>query len=601
MQTVRDNIPLSQIIQGKNPRTYFDPVKMAELEDGIRVFGVLQPILVRPIKTPGAASTIYEIIAGERRWRAAKNVFGDDYEMPVVILDVADIDADAIAVIENHHRTDVSAAEEAKSAQRQLYWNNGDKDETARQLGWKVALLERRMALLACTPSVLDALSEQRILLGHAELLAGVPSATQDKVLEGIIAHKVPVSVLKKQLAQFARRLSDAIFDTAQCSTCEHNSARQAGLFDESLGDGYCQNPAHFDEQTMKAIEVKAAGLKDEYQVIRIFEAKDGFTPLHLKADGGLGVGAPQYQSCKGCASFGCAISAVPGSYGEVTTSLCFDVECNTKKVAARRKAEKQAESTAATESSQGKAAASGKSGKSQAGKAASKGPRNAPQSSNKPSQKVLQHRVEQWRKWAANALMTQPERNHRLLIALALSGRISDCRSTEYGAALNKITTRDQTPTATFGGALRRATILSADVLPVSVQAIAASAAFGVDETNLQLLMNYLDIDETKHFVINKEFLALFTMNELESLAGEIGLRKAMGERFAIARAGKKDAFITALLSVKTFAYKGTVPDVMRYKRSKVAESEQATAAADDVPTEAEAAEEHSESLALA
>ena len=285
---MRDIISLSRIVQGKNPRDYFDPQEMAELQESIRTYGVLQPILVRPCKD----SNLFEIIAGERRWRAAKNVFGDDYDMPVVILNVGDIDAAAIAMIENYHRADISVAEEAKGAQSLLYRNGGDKEETARQLGWSLPLLERRLALLACTPAVLKALIERRILIGHAELLAGVPAATQDKVLDGVIAHKVPVLVLKKQLGQFARRLADVVFDTAQCNACVHNSARQAELFAESIGEGYCQHPRHFDELTMQVIEAKAAGLKEEYQVVKIVKASDGFMPLPLMADGALGVGS---------------------------------------------------------------------------------------------------------------------------------------------------------------------------------------------------------------------------------------------------------------------------------------------------------------------
>lgn len=100
---MQETLPLSRIVQGKNPREYFDPQEMAELEEGIRAYGVLQAILVRPIE----GSDLVEIVAGERRWRAAKNVFGDDYDMPVKILDVSDTDADAIAVIENFHRADV--------------------------------------------------------------------------------------------------------------------------------------------------------------------------------------------------------------------------------------------------------------------------------------------------------------------------------------------------------------------------------------------------------------------------------------------------------------------------------------------------------------
>ena len=79
-------LPVCKIVQGKNPREYFDPAEMTELEDGIRAVGVLEPIVVRPV----SGTDLYEIIAGERRWRAAKNVFGDDYDMPVVIKDASD-------------------------------------------------------------------------------------------------------------------------------------------------------------------------------------------------------------------------------------------------------------------------------------------------------------------------------------------------------------------------------------------------------------------------------------------------------------------------------------------------------------------------------
>ncbi|WP_211289232.1 ParB/RepB/Spo0J family partition protein, partial [Xanthomonas hyacinthi] len=141
-------LPLCKIVPGKNPRTYFDPAKMAELEEGIREHGVIVPIIVRP-----RVDERYEIIAGERRWRAAGTVFGDGYEIPVVVREVSDAEAEAIALVENHHRDDVSAGEEAKAAQRQLLRYRGDKAETARVLGWSPETLERRLALNACTPA----------------------------------------------------------------------------------------------------------------------------------------------------------------------------------------------------------------------------------------------------------------------------------------------------------------------------------------------------------------------------------------------------------------------------------------------------------------
>jgi len=276
----------SRIVPGKNPREYFDPVKMAELETDIREHGIIEPIVVRPI-----VGDLYEIVAGERRWRAAGNVFGESYEMPVVIRDLSDEDAEALAMSENYHRDDMSAAEEAKGAQRLLLRNRGDKADTARMLGWSPTTLERRLALNACTHAVLAALTERRIDLGHAELLSGVPQDKQDSVLAAVIAGKVPVATLKAQLGRYARKLGDAIFDTAQCNGCPHNSARQAGLFGESLGEGYCQHPTHFEELTLQAVEAKAATLRDEYPVIRIVTVNDGFVPLPVAAEGELGVG----------------------------------------------------------------------------------------------------------------------------------------------------------------------------------------------------------------------------------------------------------------------------------------------------------------------
>src|SRR5207245_3999641 len=167
------------------------------------------------------------IIAGERRYRAAKAVFGDDYAMPIVVKDLGESDAEAAAIIENVHRAQMSLADESKAAKRLLFRNKDDRAETARQLGWSPEKLDSRLALTACSDTVLKALTERKILVGHAELLAGVPPATQDSVLKGILDNDVPVTMLKAQLGKFARKLADAIFDTHQCSGCPHNSAMQ--------------------------------------------------------------------------------------------------------------------------------------------------------------------------------------------------------------------------------------------------------------------------------------------------------------------------------------------------------------------------------------
>ncbi|ODS71932.1 MAG: chromosome partitioning protein ParB [Bordetella sp. SCN 67-23] len=570
-------LPIRMIVQGKNPREYFDPDEMAELEEGIRAVGVIEPIIVRPI----SGSELFEIIAGERRWRAARNVFGDDHDMPVVIRDVSDAGAEAMAVIENHHRAPMSAAEEARCAQRQLLRNRGDREETARAMGWSLDTLDRRLALLTCTPVVLKALTERRIQIGHAELLAGIPPDKQDSVLAGISAQKVPVGVLKAQLGRYARRLADAIFDAAQCSGCAHNSARQAGLFSESLGEGYCQHPSHFEELTLQAVQSRADALRDEFPVIRIVKASDGFTPLPLSADGDLGVGAAQYASCQGCQSFGCTVSAMAGSYGEVTRSLCFDGSCNSQKVALWHKVQRDAPAAVADVAGKGVT----KAGKTM--KAGSK-PTATAAPTNQMPQRLVAHRLAEWRKWLAKALMTQPQRSQRVLIALVLAGRGADLREAQFRSAFDRIA--GQFADAGFGvrGGLQRADAAPETQLERLLQAATASAAFGVSTADLELLLNYAEVDEGRYFQWDKEFLDLFTMSELESLANDVGLKKAMGSRFKAARAGKKQEFIAALLKVPGFTYQGTVPAVMRYPR----QSALAVGMDDDEATDTEAAD---------
>jgi len=546
-------LSLHRIVQGKNPRTYFDPDEMAELEAGLRAAGrVIQPILVRPI--PGTER--YEIVAGERRWRAAKNVFGDDYDMPVVIEALNDEQAEAFATIENHHRAPMSHAEEAQAAKRMLMRYKGDKEGAAASLGWKPELLERRLALLTCTPAVLEALSHRQIQLGHAELLAGVPPDKQDTVLAGVLAYKVAVGALKEQLGRFARQLAAAIFDTAQCSACPHNSARQSGLFDESLGEGFCQHPTHYDELTLLAVDAKAQGLRDQYPLVQVVKASDGSAYLPVAADGEFGVGDAQYTACQGCASFGCAVSALPGSYGGVTHSQCFDVACNTQKVAAWRKAQRELAPPASTKA--------GKQGKSGTAKAAAR--TTAP--ANQTPQRVKDFRIAQWRKWAAKELMAQPERNRRVMIALARCGHTGDVRTIEFGAAAKRIAGPWVLERLDFGAALPEADAIGVQHLEQLMLAVTASAAFGIGLRDLEALLNYLEVDERRHFKWNAEFLELFTLSELEALAAEVGLKTKMGAAFKLARAKKKGDFIKSLLAVSGFTYEGTVPAVMQYPR---------------------------------
>lgn len=546
---------------------------------------VTQPIQVRPHPT---REGVWEIIAGERRWRAARKVFGEDYDMPVVVSEASDAEVRALGIIENHYRDNPSDIEQARGAAELLQFNRDDKDETAKQLGWGVETLERRLLLLNCASEVQEALIERRIKLGHAELLAGLPKDRQVKVLAGVLEHRVPVEVLKKQLGQFAKRLADAIFDTAQCASCPHNSAQQAALFDETIGDGFCQHPTHFDELTMLALELRATPLREQYHVVRIVRAVDAFVPLLVGPDGELGVGAEQYGDCKSCASFGCSLSAIPGSYGRLEESLCFDAQCHSTKVADRRRAERAAARTAQADAAP--EAGSGGTKKAPAKAAAPAAPKRA---SNTTPPRVAQYRTERWRTWVARGLMADAPSSHRVLTALITSSNLQSFTPLKFTEAVGKIAKPAKFGINGFKGALELADAIDAAKLPTIVQAVAACAAYGVNQGDLDVLLNYLEVDEARHFKLGAEYLELLTVSELESLADELKLRKAMGDAaFKKARAGTKAKFIEALLNIEGFAYAGAVPKALRYQRRKLRIAAGAEPAAADPAAGADAAE---------
>jgi ParB family transcriptional regulator, chromosome partitioning protein len=560
---MQPTLKLSDIVSGPNHRQYFDPQAMKELEEGLKAAGgVTQPIQVRPHPERDG---VFEIMAGERRWRAARSVYGDDYDMPVVVREATDAEARALGIIENHFRDDTSDIEQAEGAASLLSYNKGDKHETALQLGWNIDTLERRLLLLHCAPAVRSALNERRIKLGHAELLAGLPGSRQEKVLAGVLDHKVPVEVLKRQLGQFAKRLADAIFDTTQCAACPHNSARQASLFDESIGEGFCQHPSHYEELTMAALETRATPLREQYPVVRFVRLEDGFAPLTVRPDGPMGVGAVQYGACKGCESFGCSVSAITGSYGEINESLCFDAACHSKKVSANRKAMREA-----TQSGRDEGAGETERAGSTRNKAATAATADAGTAKHHIPGKVVTFRVEQWRKWAANALMAQPDRNQRVLAALILAGDTRAVARERYADAATKVAgfNKAGSESLPLRKTLEQADRFDAGQSAMLVQAVAAAAAYGIDNQGLEVLLNYLEVDEAKTFVLDHSYLDLLTVSELESLAEEVGLRKAMGSAYQKARAGKRADFIKGLLAVAGFAYAGAVPKAMRYPR---------------------------------
>ena len=431
-----EKVHLSRLRPGPNPRTYFDQVSMQELIDSVKQRGILQPIIVRPLPQSDA----FQIIAGERRYRAAQEAFSGDYEVPVVIKDVGDEEADTIALSENAIRDDMGIVAEAIAAQKLVLRNSGDKDEAARSLGWSREKLERRLAILHCVKEVRQALDERRIQVGHGELLATLPPERQLPILEKVLAHNVSVAELKTQLAQFSQSLADAIFDQAAagCGNCVHNSSRQASLFGEHIQEGRCTHPTHHAELTEAALAAKVAELKEAVPMVRVIRPTDAFVRIRIVADGDGAVGEEQAQACRGCANFGCAVSALPGSLGVVHEDSCFDDACHTVKRARHLKTLQAAraaeQATAAGTSGTTKSVPTGTAGTPAAKRPASTA------SSAAVTRGVAEFRVTQWRQMLAATLAADRTLAQRFLLAVVAGGNARWLDADALGRAAKKL-----------------------------------------------------------------------------------------------------------------------------------------------------------------
>lgn len=259
-------LALSRMVRGKNPRRFFDRATHDDLVVSVRLRGIIQPIVVRPLP-----DDLFEIVAGERRYRAALVVYGPDGEVPVVIREMTDEEALEVAIDENDNRDDPSETEQADAAVRRLAACGNDRAEAARRLGWSRAKLDRRLALADLSDVVKCALDERRIKVGHAELLAAVPADKQDKALETILSARLDVSKTRELLMRVMQSLATACFDKSECTTCPFNSGTQAVLFETHVDDGHCTNPTCFQLKTDAAEQV----MRDEREEIAARRARD--------------------------------------------------------------------------------------------------------------------------------------------------------------------------------------------------------------------------------------------------------------------------------------------------------------------------------------
>ena len=194
------SLPISQLQAGKyQPRNRMDEGALNELAQSIREQGVMQPILVRPI-SGSESKTVYEIIAGERRYRAAQIAGLSD--MPVIVKDVDDQTAAAMALIENMQREDLNPLEEAQGIHRLITDFEFTHEQAASAVGRSRSAVSNLLRLLNLTRPVQTMLVAGDIDMGHARALLAVDGATQIALATQIVAKRMSVREAEKLVAQ---------------------------------------------------------------------------------------------------------------------------------------------------------------------------------------------------------------------------------------------------------------------------------------------------------------------------------------------------------------------------------------------------------------
>ena len=187
------SLKISQIEPNRNqPRRIFDDDALAELAQSIKEHGVLQPILVRPMIYGG-----YQIVAGERRYRAAR--LAGLTEIPAIIRELSDSETMQIALIENLQRRDLSALEEARGYQTLMKEYGFSQEDVARTVGKSRSAVANMLRLLGLPDEVKELLEQGKISAGHARaLLAADCDDTIEEVAEKIVKEGLSVRETEK-------------------------------------------------------------------------------------------------------------------------------------------------------------------------------------------------------------------------------------------------------------------------------------------------------------------------------------------------------------------------------------------------------------------
>ena len=189
-----EDLPVASIVANPHqPRVHFDEESLAELAASVREIGVLQPVLVRPGNQEGT----YELIAGERRWRAARRA--GLAVIPAIVRATDDLGSVERALVENLHRQDLSPLEEASAYQQLVEDFSLTHEQVASRVGKSRSAVTNTLRLLSLPPAIQALLADGRLSAGHAKALLGSPDrAFQEQLARRAAAESWSVRMLEE-------------------------------------------------------------------------------------------------------------------------------------------------------------------------------------------------------------------------------------------------------------------------------------------------------------------------------------------------------------------------------------------------------------------
>ena len=245
VEKTTNKLPLSEIVPNKfQPRKIFEEDNLEDLTKSIKERGVIQPIIVR---NSNSDNSKYEIIAGERRWLAARKA--GLHEIPVVLTEADDLKSLEFAIVENVQRHDLNPLEEAQGYKRLIDEFSYDQEKVSKFIGKSRSYITNSLRLLNLPIDVLNYVEQKKITAGHAKILVGLENASfiANKIIEKKLSVRqtenfVKIFKSKKNLKSFSRdpnikNLENEIIEKIGLRVIIKNNKRNKGSITFSYND----------------------------------------------------------------------------------------------------------------------------------------------------------------------------------------------------------------------------------------------------------------------------------------------------------------------------------------------------------------------------